>query len=343
MMPKQANPQPALVSAIDGSPSLAFFGRHRHLLLIAALALLSLLVAFLSLGIGTSQVDLAAVLRGEPLVVWRLPRVALAAVAGGALAISGATFQALLRNPLADPYVVGVSGGAALGGVVALVLGLTSTWAIPLFAFGGAVGSVLLLFSLAAARGKDDPLTLLLAGVVFNAFAAAVVTFFKAIVAPAKAQEILFWLMGVISDDVEPQLLVALTIYCGIGTAVLLASAGALNLLSMGDDDAASLGLPVARARLLAFGAAALLVGSVVAVTGMIGFVGLVVPHVLRRLLGADHAVLLPAALFGGAIFLMLADTITRLSFHFFGNVVPIGVVTAFAGGPFFLALLLRR
>ena len=310
---------------------------------LAGLALTLVLVAALALGVGTSQVDLLAVARLDPLVLGvRLPRVVLAALAGAGLSVAGVAFQALLKNPLADPYVVGVSGGAALGGVVALVLGLSSAWALPLFAFGGAVASVLLLFYLAHAYGKSDPLTLLLIGVVFNAFAAAVVTFFKAVVTPTKAQEILYWLMGVIGVEGAPTL-AALTAYVALGTGALVALAGALNLLSLGDDEATGLGLSASRARLACFLAAALLVGAVVAVAGMIGFVGLVVPHVLRRLGGADHRWLVPASALAGAVFLVVADAIARLTFYYFGTELPVGVVTAFTGGPFFLGLLLRR
>jgi len=304
---------------------------------------LLVLVAAVALGIGTSQIDLLAVVRLEPLVLGvRLPRVLLAALAGAGLSVAGVAFQALLRNPLADPYVVGVSGGAAVGGVIALVLGLSSAWALPLFAFGGAVASVLLLFYLAHAYGKSDPLTLLLIGVVFNSFAAAVVTFFKAVVTPTKAQEILYWLMGVIGVEAAPTL-AALAVYVAVGTGALVVLAGALNLLSLGDDEATGLGLSANRARLACFLAAALLVGAVVAVAGMIGFVGLVVPHVLRRLGGADHRWLLPASALTGAAFLIAADAVARLTFYFFGTELPVGAVTAFTGGPFFLGLLLRR
>lgn len=307
------------------------------------LAAVLALVAAVALGIGTSQIDLLAVFRLEPLVLGvRLPRVLLAALAGAGLAVAGVAFQALLRNPLADPYVVGVSGGAAVGGVVALVLGLSSAWALPLFAFGGAVVSVLLLFYLAHAYGKSDPLTLLLIGVVFNSIAAAVVMFFKAVVTPTKAQEILYWLMGVIGVEAAPTL-AALAAYVAVGTGALVVLAGALNLLSLGDDEATGLGLSANRARLACFLAAALLVGAVVAVAGMIGFVGLVVPHVLRRLGGADHRWLLPASALTGAAFLIAADAVARLTFYFFGTELPVGAVTAFTGGPFFLGLLLRR
>jgi iron complex transport system permease protein len=307
------------------------------------LAVALAIVVFLCLGLGTTSVDPFAALSPTTVVTAiRLPRVLLAALAGGGLAAAGVAFQGILRNPLADPYIVGISGGAALGGVLALVLGVSASFALPIFAFSGAVTSALLLFALARARGRTDALTLLLVGVVFNAFAAAVVTFLKTVVSATKAQEILFWLMGVIGTE-PPATLLVLAAYIGVGSFVLLAGSGALNLLSTSDDEAAALGLPVDRARLIIFLGAALLVGSVVAVAGMIGFVGLVVPHVLRRLVGADHRFLMPAAILGGAIFLVLADAVARLAFFFFGTEVPVGVVTAFSGGPFFLALLLRR
>ncbi|MEE8409822.1 MAG: iron ABC transporter permease [Myxococcota bacterium] len=310
-------------------------------LLILAVVLVVTVLA--CLGIGTSSIDLLAVFHPNRVVTGiRLPRVLLAAMAGAGLAAAGVAFQGILRNPLADPYIVGVSGGAALGGVLALVLGVSAPFALPIFAFSGAVASALLLFALARARGRSDAMTLLLVGVVFNAFAAAVVTFLKTVVSATKAQEILFWLMGVI--DVQPlPTLIVLAAYIAVGSAVLLAAGGALNLLSTSDDEAAALGLPVEKARLIIFLAAALLVGSVVAVAGMIGFVGLVVPHILRRLIGADHRWLMPAALLGGAIFLVAADAVARLTFYAFGTEVPVGVVTAFTGGPFFLALLLYR
>ncbi len=310
---------------------------------LALLALALVLTATLALGVGTTSIDLAAALHPDALVVGiRLPRVILGGLAGAGLAAAGVAFQSILRNPLADPYVVGVSGGAALGGVLALALGLGHELALPAFAFAGAAGSGLLLFALAHAAGRTDALSLLLVGVVFNAFAAAVVTFIKTVVSPTTAQEILFWLMGVIEAQ-PPTLLVALAAYVAVGASVLLSAGGVLNLLSLSDEEALSLGLPVARARAVVFLAAALLVGAVVAVAGMIAFVGLVVPHVLRRLVGADNRWLLPASLLGGALFLIVADALARFVFFVFGTEIPVGVVTAFTGGPFFLVLLLRR
>ena len=310
---------------------------------IAVLAAALAVTLALALGVGTTSVNLAAVLAPDPVLLGiRLPRVLLAAMAGSGLAAAGVAFQGLLRNPLADPYIVGVSGGAALGGVLALVAGAGGAVFLPLAAFAGAALSALLLFGLARAAGRADPLTLLLVGVIFNAFAAAVITFIKTVVSATKAQEILFWLMGVIEVLPVPTLL-TLGLYLVIGGTSLILMSGALNLLSTSDDEAAALGVDVDRSRLIIFLAASLLVGAVVATTGMVGFVGLVVPHILRQLIGADHRLLLPASLLGGAIFLVIADALARLTFFAVGSEIPVGVVTAFAGGPFFLLLLLRR
>ena len=306
----------------------------------AALLVISMVVG---LCVGTSSVGWELPLSQWDLVsAVRLPRVLLGAVAGAALAVSGVAFQAILRNPLADPYIAGVSGGAALGGVLALVLGLSSPFSLPVFAFLGAAVSTAVLFGAARRRGTADPLTLLLLGVIFNAFAAAVVTLVKTVVGAHKAQEILFWLMGAVQVESFTTILVA-AVGTLFGVLVLQAMAGTLNLLTLGEDQATSLGLDVDWCRKLAFASGALLVGTVVASCGMIGFVGLVVPHVLRRIAAADHRLLVPISALGGASFLVLCDCLARLSFYFFGSEVPVGVITAFTGGPFFMALLLQR
>ena len=309
-------------------------------ILAAALAV----VAALALGIGTTGVDLLAVFHPNDIVLSiRLPRVLLAALVGAALAAAGVTLQAILQNPLADPYVVGVSGGAALGGVLALTLGAAGhPFIVPLCAFAGAVLCVLLLFALAQSTDHGDPLTLLLAGTILNAIAGAGVTVLKVLVSANKAQEILFWLMGALTPE-APITLAAVGLYVGLALAILLLGAGSLNLLALGEEQARALGLDATRARLLLFLTAALLVGAVVSVVGMIAFVGLVVPHVLRGWLGADHSRLLPASILGGAIFLIVADAGARLSFLAWGTEVPVGAITACVGGPFFLLQLLHR
>lgn len=314
---------------------------RRGVFVLYGLAVAAVFSFWMGLGIGTATLNLFDFWE-HPNILWhiRLPRVLLGAMAGAGLALAGSAFQALLRNPLADPYIVGVCGGASLGGVLALVLGIGSYWLLPVCAFSGAVTSALGLFALARASGRTDPLSLLLAGVVFNAFAGALVTFLKTIVSAQKAQEILFWLLGNVYA-VSCEVLLSVNLYTLVGSFFLLILSGNINLLCSSDDEAASLGISVERTRLFTFLAASLVVGAIVSVCGMIGFVGLVVPHVLRRWVGPDHRILFGTSMLGGACFLMLADALARLSFYFFGTEIPVGAITALTGGPFFLAVLL--
>jgi iron complex transport system permease protein len=323
-------------------------------LLLVALAV----AAALSVAFGSTPLDLGRALSGGSelnldrviLLQERLPRVALAAVVGAALAAVGVAFQALVRNPLADPFVLGVSGGAALGATLALAAGLTAVTvgavilpAVPLFAFGGAVGSLFLVHALASFRGRILPLHLLLIGVVFNFFASAVIMFLKTVVAAQKAQEMLLWLMGSLSLEGRSLLDIgAAATLTGAGLAYLVASSQALNVVSLGDEGARHLGVDLDRVRRRVFVATSLMVGAAVSVSGMVGFVGLVVPHALRVVLGPDHRLLVPAAALAGATFLVLCDLLARLLFPVLTTEAPVGVITAFIGGPAFVVLLLR-
>jgi iron complex transport system permease protein len=273
----------------------------------------------------------------------RIPRILLAAVVGGALATAGAALQALLRNPLADPHLLGVSSGAALAGVCAMVLHpvvLGETVIVPVAAFLGALASTWIVFQLARVGGRLDAYTLLLIGVIYNAFAGALLMFINAVVDFYQAHGILFWLMGSLVTR-DYRLVAALGAYTLVGLVVLVFRARDLDRLSLGDDRAAELGVSVARARLVIFIAASMLVGAVVSVSGMIGFVGLVVPHLVRLAVGADHRLVLPATYLVGAIFLIWADTIARTLFG--ATEIPVGVVTALCGAPFFTYLLRRE
>ncbi len=273
----------------------------------------------------------------------RLPRVVLAAIVGAALAASGMTLQSLMRNALADPFVLGVSGGAALGATVALALGLTASvlgFSAPsLLALGGAVGATLLVLSVGRLGG---PHTTLLAGVIFNAFALAAIIFIKALVAPDKLGEILFWLSGTLGQE-APMTLIATAAVVLLAIAVMVALSAKLNVMTLGDDDARSLGIDVRRTRLVLFVMASLAVSSAVALSGLVGFVGLLVPHLTRLLFGADQRIALPASALLGASFLMLADLGARLLFTVFHTEPPVGVITALLGGPLFLLLMFRR
>ncbi len=275
-------------------------------------------------------------------VYTRIPRALLAAVVGGALASAGAALQALLRNPLADPHLVGISGGGALAGVCALVLlprTLGSAAGVPAAAFLGALVSIWIVVRLALVRGRVDSYALLLIGVIYNAFTGALLMFINTVVDVYQAHGVLFWLMGSVGNRGYGTV-AALAVYTLTGLALLLWHARDLDCLSLGDERAAELGVAVEHVRRLVFVAASLLVGAVVSVSGMIGFVGLVVPHLVRLVAGADHRLLLPATYLVGAIFLVWADTLARTVLGV--TEIPVGVVTALCGAPVF-AVLLRR
>jgi iron complex transport system permease protein len=249
--------------------------------------------------------------------------------------------------------VLGVSGGAALGGTAALaaaaiigpgtLLGslASSGTSVALGASVGAAGSTALVFALGRIGGKLVPEAALLVGVVFNAFAAGVITVVKVMVPPEDAARLLYWLMGAVGYA-DPGTLIAGAVLLGVAVAVLVALSAQLNLLSLGDDEAASLGVEVGRSRGAVFLAASLATGAAVALAGLVGFVGLIVPHLLRRLFGPDHRVLLPASALFGAAFLVLTDAAARMAFLPLGSEPPVGALTALLGGPLFLWLLRR-
>jgi iron complex transport system permease protein len=274
----------------------------------------------------------------------RLPRLLLSVVVGSSLATVGAALQALLRNPLADPYVLGVSSGAALGVSVAMWLGLgtsvLSLSALPLFGFAGGLLSLVMVYRLAASYGRLPVHSLLLAGVVLNAICSALIMFVTSIMDPYRSAGMMAWLMGTLSAPAYPAVAV-LAVSLAVGMAVLLKQALVLNLMTLGDESARALGVDTERAKTLIYVVAALMTGAVVSVSGMIGFVGMVIPHVVRLLLGADHRLLLPASALVGGLYLMVADTVARTLLA--PAELPVGIVTALAGGPFFLYLLVWR
>jgi iron complex transport system permease protein len=273
----------------------------------------------------------------------RIPRALLAALVGGALAVCGASFQALLRNPLADPYLLGVSGGGSFGAVLAIVLGLPAALpdfpVLPLAAFGGCLGALGVIHAVAQRRGHLLAQDLLLAGVVANSFFLAALAVLQFLASPHEAASIIHWTLGAIRTDGVPTALTAALVAAGVLS--ILRDGVALNLLSVGDESAALLGVDVARVRRRSFVATSLLTGTAVAVSGPIGFLGLFVPHAVRRVLGPDHRVLLPASFLSGAAFLVLADTVARSAFR--GQDFPVGVLTAVVGAPAFAAILVRR
>ena len=272
----------------------------------------------------------------------RLTRVFAAALVGGSLAVAGALLQGLLRNPLADPYVTGTSAGASLSAVAAIALGAAAVPAIlPLAAFVGALAAAAVVWRLASLGGRTTVLTVLLAGIVLSSFAGGVVTLL--LVASdriaLRLRAVLGWLLGGVSVTDRSELAMATAIIVVAGLAAF-ALARRLDAFALGDETAATLGVDVDRATTTVLAVAALLTGAAVALGGVIGFVGLIVPHALRPLLGAPHARLVPACFLLGATTLVVADAAARVVLS--PAELPVGVITGLVGGPFFLALLLR-
>jgi iron complex transport system permease protein len=271
----------------------------------------------------------------------RLPRVLLALLVGASLATSGVLFQALLRNPLADPFVLGVSGGAALGGIAVLSLGSAvglSHAAVAPAAFAGALATTLLLGLVSGSRASAT--SLLLTGVVFNAFASAGIVFLASLAGLTEGASVFLWLIGSLSN-VRADLTGWVALFLLAGLACALPLARGLNLMTLGEEPAQQLGVDVARVQRLLLVAASLMVGAAVSVAGLVGFVGLIIPHLLRLLIGPDHRLLVPSAALAGGAFLLLCDTAARSLFG--GRELPVGALTSLVGGPVFLWLLRRH
>ncbi len=326
-------------------------GRYATVVLLLLLLLALAVVLGVALGpsrLGLSEVAAALAGRGEGAatdIVWgiRLPRVALAGLVGACLSLAGVVFQALLRNPLADPFILGVSGGAALGGIAMLslggLLGLGYA-AVPPAAFVGAMVATGLLYLVAGVGARVSAANLLLTGVVFNAFASAAIVFLASAAGLTEGARIFLWLVGNLSAariDVAPWLVVFLVL--GAGAALTLSRS--LNVLALGDEAAEQLGVPVALHQRILLLATSLMVGAAVSVAGLVGFVGLIIPHLLRLIVGPDHRLLVPAAALGGAAFLIVCDTAARTLLG--GRELPVGAITAIVGGPLFLVLLRRH
>jgi iron complex transport system permease protein len=320
---------------------------HRRSALLPALfvlALASLLLGLSSGSLSLSPARIWATLSGtgsplerELILGLRLPRVLAAFAVGGLLALAGALMQVLLRNPLGDPYVLGVSGGAAGGALGAMLLGLSAFW-LQTSAFAGALLSMLLVFALARGRGVWSPSRLLLTGVVVAAGWGALISFLLAVTPGARLPGMLFWLMGDLSDARQPALpLTAL----GLGLVLAWVLARPLDLLARGELQAAALGVEVAPLRQGVFLLASLLTALAVTSAGSIGFVGLVVPHLLRLAGAREHRRLLPGAVLAGGALLVLADGLARSLLA--PQQLPVGVITALLGVPLFLYLLNRR
>jgi iron complex transport system permease protein len=270
----------------------------------------------------------------------RLPRLLLAGLVGAALAVAGATYQGLFRNPLADPYLIGVSQGAALGAVIGFMLPISWQAAtIPLLAFTGAVLAVAMVYSIARV-GKTLPMTtLILAGVALGAFLAAITSYLM-IASGDKLHGIISWLLGTFSLTNWWQVTMV-TPYIFIGIIIIWLYARPLNVMQLDEEQAKQLGVHVEQVKLILLGAATMITAAAVCFCGIIGFVGIIIPHAVRLIWGPDHRFLLPLATFAGAIFLILADTVARTMLA--PTEIPVGAITAFLGAPFFLYLLRQR
>jgi len=347
---------------MNTSPQIQFLHWRSRIYGIIGLAILLVVVVVLATAVGSVQIPFlttsSILISRLPLVeltpTWantldtiifdiRLPRVILAGLVGAALATAGATYQGLFRNPLADPYLIGVAQGAALGAVIGFLL--PPSWhslefgIIPLLAFIGAVVSTAVVYSLARV-GKTLPVTMLiLAGVALGALLASIVSYLI-ISSGEKIHSIMFWLMGSFALSQWSEAITVLP-YVLLGVAILLVYARPLNLMQLDEEQAQQLGLNVERLKLILLAAATLITAAAVSFVGIIGFVGIIIPHAVRLIWGADYRFLLPLSVLTGAIFLILADLVARTALA--PTEIPIGVITAICGAPFFLYLLRRR
>lgn len=271
----------------------------------------------------------------------RLPRIILAIFVGAALSVAGAGVQALLRNPLADPYVLGVSSGAALGAILSLILAPEIPLVTPAAAFAGAALTITAVYFLGRREGQLDGSTLLLGGIITASFLSAVIMFLMTTLAGRDLRGMAFWLMGDLSTPLPEELRWVFGVGLAVGISAIYSTAADLNLLLGGENEAIHLGVDVRRVKLVVYLAASVLTGLAVSVSGAIGYVGLLVPHAMRWLVGSDYRVLIPASALGGAIAVVLADTLARTIAA--PTELPVGAMTALAGAPVFIYLLRRR
>jgi len=320
-------------------------------LLLGALLAVSSILAISAGSSGTQFRETLAMLAGSgdphsvgATIIWqiRLPRVILAAFVGSTLSLGGLVFQALLRNPLAEPYILGISGGSAIGAILAMLLGLSYFPGVAFFSFGGSLLVLFFVTSLAGTALGNTMLSrdsLLLGGVMMNAFCAAVIMFLISMTRSFQVQHILYWLMGDLASIQKSQLPVLLLVLPCF--AVIFILARPMNLLLLGRETAAAMGISVKRTVLLLLVITSLMVSIIVSLSGLVGFVGLVIPHIFRLILGPDHRLLVPACLLGGGSYLVLCDLLARILPS--SGEMPVGIITALIGAPLFIILLLRQ
>ena len=315
------------------------------------LALTLVLLSLAGICLGSSESSFMDALRAlvnapqsDPMlhtIIWqlRVPRVLLAGLVGATLSLGGLVFQAILRNSLAEPYILGISGGAAIGAIVGILLGLPRFPGVTLTAFAGSSMTLVLLLMMTSGRSVLKESSLLLSGVMVNAFCSAVIMFLVSLTQDTRLHNIIFWLMGDLSQGelVEVVLMMAMLVHCIL---LVFRYANAMNLFLMGRDIAKTMGVNIRVATLTLLLVTSLMVSATVSYCGLIGFVGLVIPHLLRLVLGADHRVLAPACVIGGACFMVACDILAR-TLPAQGE-MPVGVITAMIGAPIFIILLKR-
>jgi iron complex transport system permease protein len=274
-------------------------------------------------------------------IIWkiRFPRVLLATLVGGTLSLGGLVFQALLKNPLAEPYILGISGGSAIGAIIGILMGLVRFPGVSLTAFSGSIGTLLLILVMSSGQTILKKDALLLSGVMVNAFCGAVIMFLVSLTQDARLHNIIFWLMGDLSMVDMPQvgILAAMLVPCFF---LLFWFSNSMNLLLMGKEMAQTMGVNVKAVTVILLVATSFMVSATVSYCGLVGFVGLVVPHLLRLLFGPDHRVLVPACVFGGGAYLVFCDVLARTLPE--QGEIPAGVITAMIGAPLFIYLLKR-
>lgn len=304
------------------------------LMLIAALVLASAL--------GSERLSFSDLSEQQRSILFdiRLPRVFLGACVGASLAVAGAALQSLLRNPLAEPYLLGVSNGAALGTMLAFVFFARFEFARPVLAFAGAVIATVTVYRMAKSRAGMNVERLVLSGVIVTTFLSSVIVLLTSLLDAAKLRSFTFWLLGDLSQATKSGFYLTLAVVV-IGTIVLSSQARALNLMMVGERDAFDFGVEVNKVRIVVFGAAAALVGTAVAASGSVGYVGLIVPHLVRLAVGSDNRLVVPFSALAGAAFVVLADTAARTLIA--PRELPVGAITALIGAPLFIYLLRRN
>jgi iron complex transport system permease protein len=301
-----------------------------------------LVVLLLALAVGSESISIFELTEQQRAILFdiRMPRVFLGACVGACLAVAGASLQALLRNPLAEPYLLGVSNGAALGTMLAFVFLGSSGLARPLFAFAGAGLATFAVYQMARGRAGMNVERLVLAGVIVTTFLSSIIVLLTSVLDAARLRGFTFWLLGDLSQATYAGFYMTL-IAAIIGTLFLSSQARALNLMMVGERDALDFGVEIGRVRLIVFGLASLLVGTAVAASGSVGYVGLIVPHLVRLTVGSDNRLVVPLSAIAGAIFVVLADTVARTVIA--PRELPVGAITALIGAPMFIYLLRRN